>query len=236
MIQYDHVRLDVPVWDADGRRATRTLLHDISIELPERRVAFIGANGSGKSTLLRLVNGLAEPTSGRVLVDGLDPAHDGRAVRRRVGFIFSDPASQLVAATPVDDLALGLRHTHRGRAQRRAASLDLLRARGLEQVADQSIHDLSGGERQQVALAGVLATDPAIVVADEPTTMLDLRNRRLVEEELLGLTQQLVFASHDLDFVQRADRALVVDVGRIVFDGEPADAVRHYRDLMEATP
>lgn len=232
MIQFDHVGLDVPVWGADGRRATRTLLHDITVDLGERRVALVGANGSGKSTLLRLVNGLAQATSGRVLVDGLDPVTAGKQVRQRVGFVFTDASHQLVAATPADDIALGLRHDHRSRSERREAALALLRERGLERVADQSIHELSGGERQQVALAGVLAVHPDIVVADEPTTLLDLRARHRIESELLGLDQQLVFASHDLDFVARADRALVVDAGRIAFDGEPRAAIAFYEELM----
>lgn len=232
MISFEGVGLTVPVWDADGRRSARTLLSDVDLRLAEQRIAVIGANGSGKSTLLRLVNGLASPSSGRVVVDGVDVDADPRRARSLVGFVFTDALSQLVAPTPIDDIALSLRRRHRDRKARRAAALEVLSSRGLDHLADQSIHDLSGGERQQVALAGVLAVEPVIVVADEPTTLLDLRARNRVQAELLGLRQQLLYATHDLEFAARADRALVVDGGRIVFDGVPAEAIERYRALM----
>ncbi|WP_432559652.1 energy-coupling factor ABC transporter ATP-binding protein [Granulicoccus sp. GXG6511] len=225
------VRVDVPV--LSGRDVIdKTLLADLDLELAERRIAVIGANGSGKSTLLRLLNGLIEPTSGTVTVDGLDTVRDGKQVRGRVGFIFTDPLSQLVMSTPIEDIELSLRRRVRGRREREAAAYSLLETRGLAHLARQSIYDLSGGERQLVALTAVLAVEPAILVADEPTTLLDLRNREQLRRVFAELDQQLVVSSHDLDFVADFDRALVVDAGRIVFDGAPAAAVAHYRGLM----
>lgn len=232
MIVFDHVGLRVGVWGTDGAREERDLLRGIDVSLPERRVVFIGANGSGKSTLLRTINGLAQVTSGRVLVNDVDVSVDARRARSMVGFVFTDPLSQLVAPTPVDDLALSLRRQHRDRRSRREAALAVLRERHLEKLADQSIYDLSGGERQQVALAGVLATNPQIVVADEPTTLLDLRARNRVQAELLSLDQQLVYATHELDFAAQADRALVIDQGRVAFDGDPSHAIDTYRRMM----
>ena len=91
---------------------------------------------------------------------------------------------------------------------------------------------MSGGQRQLLALAGVLATDPSIVVADEPTTLLDLANTRLIADLLFGLEQQLLLVTHDLDLAERCDRALVVDDARVVFDGDPEQAVAHYRSLV----
>lgn len=232
MIVFDRVGLRVGVWASDGSRQERELLGGISVTLAERRVVLIGANGSGKSTLLRTINGLAQVSSGRVLVNGVDVATDARRARAMVGFVFTDPLSQLVAPTPVDDLALSLRREHRDRRARREAALAVLRERHLDHLADQSIYDLSGGERQQVALAGVLATRPQVVVADEPTTLLDLRARNRVQAELLGLDQQLVYATHELDFAAQADRALVIDGGRVAFDGEPSRAIDTYRRMM----
>lgn len=224
-----HVRVDVPS-TAGGRAAwtTKTLLDGISCTLPERRVALIGANGSGKSTLLRLLNGLIVATEGRVDVDDLDPASDGKAVRRHVGFVFTDPLSQLVMPTPLEDVELSLRRTQPDRAARRAHALRLLRQRGLEHVAEQSIYDLSGGERQLVALTAVLAVDPGVLVADEPTTLLDLRNRLRLHATLAELPQQVVVSTHDLDLARRADRVLVIDSGRVVADGAPAETVAFY--------
>jgi len=233
MIQLQGVSVRVPVPGAPGQGwGTRTLLEDITLDLPDRRVAFVGANGSGKSTLLRLLNGLVVASSGRVLVDGLDPASDGKGVRRRVGFVFTDPLSQLVMPTPLEDVELSLRRTIRDRSQRRDAARALLAARGLDHVAEQSIYDLSGGERQLAALTAVLAVDPAILVADEPTTLLDLRNRLVLRRVLTELDQQVVLATHDLDLAADADRVLVVDGGRIVADGAAGEAIAHYEAMM----
>ncbi|GAB3622751.1 ABC transporter ATP-binding protein [Mariniluteicoccus endophyticus] len=231
MIELRGVGVDVEDFTF-GTPTRKTLLDGVDVTLAERRIAVIGANGSGKSTLLRLFNGLVRPTRGRVVVDGHDTLDDVRAVRRRVGFVFTDPLSQLVMPTPLEDVELSLRKRVRGRREREAAAYALLEARGLGPVARQSIYDLSGGERQQVALTAVLAVQPAVVVADEPTTLLDLRNRERLRHTLAGLDQQVVFSTHDLDFAADADRALVVDGGRLVFDGPAADAIAHYRELM----
>ena len=217
---------------ASGPARTRVLLQPTSLELTEPRIAVIGANGSGKSTLLRLLNGLTLPTEGRVLVHGLDTGRSGREVRREVGFVFTDPMAQLVLATPADDVELSLRPFVRGRAERRTEALRLLAERGLAAVAEQSVYDLSGGERQLVALTSVLAARPGIVVADEPTTLLDLRNRDLVRAAIAGLDQQVVLATHDLELAAEADRVLVVEAGRIVADGSPDEAIAAYLRLV----
>lgn len=229
MIRLAGVGVSVPVPGSPPK----VLLSDIECELTERRVALVGANGSGKSTLLRLLNGLSVATSGMVTVNGMDVARNGRRVREQVGFIFTDPLAQLVMATPADDVELSLRRIVRDRAARRARARELLAARELAHLADQSIYDLSGGERQLVALTSVLAVDPQIIVADEPTTLLDLRNRNRMIAELSALGQQLVYATHDLDFAAQADRVLVIDTGRVTFDGEPAAAIAHYRNAIE---
>ncbi|MCH1867341.1 energy-coupling factor ABC transporter ATP-binding protein [Nocardioides sp. CFH 31398] len=205
------------------------VLQRTSLDLTERRVALIGPNGSGKSTLARLVNGLVEATSGHVLVDGLDVVRSGREVRRRVGFVFTDPAAQLVMPTAVEDVALSLRRTHRDAAARRRAAQDVLAAYGLAGLGDRSVHTLSGGQRQLLALAGVLATDPTVLVADEPTTLLDLANARRIGDLLLSLDQQLLLVTHDLELAARCDRALLVDGGRVVADGAADEVVAHYR-------
>lgn len=205
------------------------VLHETSLELTEPRVALIGPNGSGKSTLARLVNGLVEPTTGRVRVDGLDVVEDGKEVRRRVGFVFTDPAAQLVMPTAAEDVALSLRRTH-PKAERRAAAEQVLADFGLAGLGDRSVHGLSGGQRQLLALAGVLAVEPEVIVADEPTTLLDLGNARRIGDLLLGLPQQLVLVTHDLELAARCDRALLIRDGRVEKDGAAADVVEHYRE------
>jgi biotin transport system ATP-binding protein len=215
-----------------GQTRSKTLLHPTTLELAEKRIAIIGANGSGKSTLLRLLNGLVLPSTGSVDVAGLDTRSQGRRVRQLVGFVFTDPLSQLVLATAVDDVELSLRGRIRDRRERHAEALRLLSERGLADVADQSVYDLSGGERQLVAFTSVLASGPTIIVADEPTTLLDLRNRDRVRQLLGGLEQQVVVATHDLELAAEADRVLVVDAGRVVVDDNPSAAVAAYLSLV----
>lgn len=226
MIELSAVSVVVPTYPG-----TRTLLDGIDLALVEPRIAIVGLNGSGKSTLLRLFNGLVEPTSGHVRVEGLDTVTQAREVRRMVGFVFTDALAQLLMPTAVEDVELSLRRTV-PRSQRRARALELLAQRGLERVAHSSVHDLSGGERQLVALTSVLAVEPAIVVADEPTTLLDLRNREHVRRALAALPQQVIIATHDLDIAAGMDRVIVIDEGRVVADGDPKTAVPAYRDLV----
>ena len=116
-IRLEQVTVSVPTHDGERR-----ILHETSLELTEHRVALVGPNGSGKSTLARLLNGLVRATTGRVVVEGLDVAHEGREVRRRVGFVFTDPTAQLVMPTTREDVALSLRRSHRDKTERLAAA------------------------------------------------------------------------------------------------------------------
>ncbi|CAM4193099.1 energy-coupling factor ABC transporter ATP-binding protein [Janibacter anophelis] len=205
------------------------VLDETSLELTEPRVALIGPNGAGKSTLARLVNGLVPASTGSVRVDGVDVARDGREVRRRVGFTFTDPRAQLVMPTVGEDVGLSLRRTHRDRDRRREAVRKVLTDHGLDGLEDRSVHALSGGQAQLLALAGVLAGNPDVLVADEPTTLLDLGNARLVADRLMDLPQQLLLVTHDLELAARCDRALLVVGGRVVADGPAGDVVDQYR-------
>jgi biotin transport system ATP-binding protein len=228
-VHFDAASVRVPL----PGHGEREILSPTTLTLTEQRVAVIGANGSGKSTLARLVNGLVRPSSGRVVVEGRDVVREGAAVRRMVGFCFTDPAAQLVMPTCVEDIELSLRRTVKDGAARRERALEVLAANGLEDHAHDSVHSLSGGQRQLLALAGVLALEPAVVVADEPTTLLDRANTRRVADRLLGLHQQLLLVTHDLDLAARCDRVLVVDAARVVADGPPADSIARYTDLVD---
>ncbi|MBG6218318.1 biotin transport system ATP-binding protein [Arthrobacter sp. CAN_A6] len=236
MIDFDRVAVRVDA-DAGAMRGTdgqRTLLQDLTLSLPERRIAIIGANGSGKSTLLKLINGLVLPSSGSVTSAGLDTRQRGRDVRRRVGFIFTDPLSQLVMPTGREDVELSLRSRIKRPEERRSAAQAVLERFGIADLADRSIYDLSGGERQLLAIAVVAAVEPLILVADEPTTLLDLRNEHRIRDTLRDVAAQLIFTTHNLSFALDSDRCLVIDSGRIAFDGPPVDAVAFYRSLCAA--
>lgn len=236
MIELQAAGVSVPSGDEDA-----VILHPTTLTLAEQRISIIGGNGSGKSTLARLCNGLIEPTTGSVLVsadsttdrttDRIDTIRQGAAARRLVGFVFSDPSAQLIMPTVVEDVALSLRREHRKKAARLAAAQEVLERFGIGHLADRSVHTLSGGQRQLLAFASVLACEPAILVADEPTTLLDLRNARMIDELMFSLSQQVLVITHDLELAARADRTLVLDDARVVFDGPPAEAIAFYRGL-----
>lgn len=230
MIRFNLAGVSIP--SEDPSMPERTVLSPCTVELSEPRIAVIGANGSGKSTLLRLINGLVSPSTGSVDVQGFNTVGQAKAVRQRVGFLFTDPLSQLVMPIVIEDVELSLKASHKNRAQRTEAAQRALATLGLEHLAHRSIYDLSGGERQLVALCSVLAAGQSILVADEPTTLLDLANNQLLQSTFDALTQQVIYATHDLDFAASADRALLVSNGQIIFDGPAPEAVSTYRRLV----
>ncbi|WP_369811075.1 energy-coupling factor ABC transporter ATP-binding protein [Quadrisphaera sp. DSM 44207] len=204
----------------------------VSADLPERRIGLIGANGSGKSTLARTLNGLVVPTEGAVEVDGLDTREQGAAVRRRVGFVFSDPDAQIVMPTVAEDVAFSLRRARLPRAEADRRVAQVLERFGLAGLEDSPAHLLSGGQKQLLALAAVLVLEPSVLVLDEPTTLLDLRNARRITRLVADLPQQVVLVTHHLDLLDDVERVLVLEEGRVVADAPPAAAVAAYRALM----
>jgi biotin transport system ATP-binding protein len=214
------------------RFGDRVVLAGIELTLTEHRIGIVGANGSGKSTLARMINGLVAPTSGAVTLDGLDTTAKGREVRRRVGFVFTDPDNQIVMPTVAEDVAFSLRKSKLSKPEVAERVRATLRRFGLAGHADHPTHLLSGGQKQLLALAAVLITEPDVVVADEPTTLLDLRNARMVNDLLAGLDQQVVLVTHHLHLLGDFDRVVVLDAGRIVADGRPAEALAAYTGLL----
>lgn len=213
----------------------RELLTVPSLTLEERRISVIGPNGGGKSTLLQLINGLVEPTEGYVTVHGLDTIEHGREVRRRVGFVFSNPAAQLVMPTPQEDVELSLQRTVKESEERRRRATACLEKLGIAELADRSSHELSGGQQQLVALATVLVLEPEVLVLDEPTTLLDLVNAqrftRIVQRLAAEQSIQVITATHDLELAADADRCLLVDDGAVRADGETGIVIARYREL-----
>lgn len=210
----------------------RTVLTDINLDLSEQRIGIIGANGGGKSSLIRLINGLGAPSEGIVEVDGLDVSKHGAKVRRKVGFVFSDAENQIVMPTVAEDVEFSLRRMKLSKDDRAQRVTNMLERFGLASHRDDSPHTLSGGQKQLLALAAVLIMEPDIIIADEPTTLLDLRNRMAIKAEFAKLSQQLIVVTHDLDFVSDFDRVLCLHDGGIVADGTPNDVIATYRELM----
>ncbi|WP_327108716.1 energy-coupling factor ABC transporter ATP-binding protein [Nonomuraea glycinis] len=218
--------------DVRVRLGQREVLRGVSAALGERRIGVIGANGSGKSTLARLFNGLALPTSGRVTVLGEDTRRQAARIRRRVGFLFTDPDAQIVMPTVAEDVAFSLRRKKLPGEEVRHRVETMLARYGLAGHADHPAHQLSGGQKQLLALCSVLVLEPEILVMDEPTTLLDLRHSRQVAEALRTLPMQVIVVTHDLPLLEGFDRVLVLDEGQVVADGTPESAIGHYRKLM----
>jgi biotin transport system ATP-binding protein len=208
------------------------VLTDLTVTLNEHRIGVIGANGSGKSTFARLLNGLVLPDSGQVLIDGHDTRRHGSAVRRLVGFCFTDPDAQIVMPTVREDVMFGLRRRGLPAAEIAARADRALAEFGLHGYAYHPAHLLSGGQKQLLALASVLVTEPKLLVMDEPTTLLDLRNAAAVGEIVAGLPHQVILLTHHLDLLTGFDRVLVLDEGRLVCDDVPERASAFYRRLM----
>jgi len=210
----------------------RPVLQGLELTLSERRIGVVGGNGSGKSTFARLLNGLLVPERGRVLVDGLDTRTDARAVRRQVGFVFQNPDHQIVLPTVEEDLAFGLKNLKLPPAEVSERVTTALRRYDLEPLRHHPAHLLSGGQKQLLALSGVLVMAPRYIVFDEPTTLLDLRNRRRFAQAIHDLPQTAIVVSHDLELLRDFERVLVFDEGRVVLDDVPATALDTYERSM----
>jgi biotin transport system ATP-binding protein len=222
MIEFDHV---------SHRYDNRLVLNDINLSLAEQRIGIVGANGSGKSTLARLCHGLITPTSGRVLVNGVEPGT--RQSVGQVGFVFQDPDLQILMPTVAEDLAFGLRRFKLPASEVTARVDHWLEAYDLTEHRDHPAHLLSGGQKQLLAIAAILITEPDIVIFDEPTTLLDLRNKIRVSQAISELDQQVIIVSHDLEIMSTMDRVLVIDHGGVVADNQPQPALEFYRRLSQ---
>ena len=217
---------------------------DISLAIERGScAAIIGVTGSGKTTLVQHFNGLLRPTRGTVLVDGVNVGVSGvdlRALRQRVGMLFQFPESQLFERTVYADVAFGPRRMHLGKHEIRArvqAALDIV---GLphKEYASRSPFDLSGGQRRRIALAGVLAMSPRILILDEPTAGLDADSRDEFYRYLKRVQERqqvtIILVSHDMSEVATlADTLFVLSEGQLVMQGSPRDIFSHGDQLRQ---
>jgi len=220
MLAFDHVTYHYP-------ERPLPALDSVSFSVAlGRRVVLLGANGSGKSTLARLANGLLLADKGEVLVDGLSTAHREtiRDLRTRVGVVVQDPDSQIVSTTVLDEVAFGPENLGLGRADIANRVEGALKLTGLEGFEQRDPNTLSGGEKQRLALAGVLAMNPHYLVLDEPTSMLDAAGRvevLAVLRRLHSLGHGILHITHDIEDAVEANEVLVLAEGRLEFAGTP---------------
>jgi cobalt/nickel transport system ATP-binding protein len=215
-------------------------LNNVNITINKgERIAILGPNGAGKSTLFQLFNGLLQPTTGTVTVDGLQVRKEHLPeIRRNVGMVFQDPDDQLFNSTVRQEIAYGLmnmRVSGKALEDSIAWALDVV---GMAGYGSKSPHNLSGGEKKRVALASVLAMKPKVLVLDEPTAALDprgvsklIRLLDIINREL-GIT--LIFATHDVDIVPLlADRVYLLSEGKVILGGTTDEVFSHKKVLRE---
>ncbi|MBK0035270.1 ABC transporter ATP-binding protein [Erwinia sp. S43] len=210
----------------------RKVLKNINLQLTEKRIGIVGSNGCGKSTFVRLLNGLLLPSQGDVLIDGLNTRQQGKAVRRKVGFVFQNPDNQIVFPVVEEDLAFGMKNLGLDKATIRERTDAALARYDMQDLRQHPAHLLSGGQKQLLAISGVLVMEPEYIVFDEPTTLLDLRNKRRIAAAIAELDQTAIVVSHDLEFLQDFDRVLVFERGEVAVDDVPAVALKEYVRMM----
>jgi len=214
-----------------GTPFEKTALKNISLRIEDGEfIGIIGRTGSGKSTLIQHFNGLLKPTSGKVVINGLDTSGKNlKELRRHVGIVFQYPEHQLFEETVYKDIAFGLRKQNVPEDEIRRIVMEVIAVVGLdESILEKSPFELSGGQKRRVAIAGVLATKPGILVLDEPTAGLDPRGRDEIFGFISGIHKSMgitvILVSHNMEDIARlVDRVIVINKGKIEMDGPVAE-------------
>ncbi len=227
---------------SEGSALQTVALNDVSFSVSEGEfIGIVGHTGSGKSTLVQHLNGLLKPTSGRVLIDGQDlngENVDRRALRQRIGLVFQYPEYQLFEETVVKDIAFGPKNQGLSPEEideRVRYAMDVVHLK-YDEIGPKSPFELSGGQMRRVAIAGVIAMKPDVLILDEPTAGLDPkgRDRILTMLELLHTRQNttIIMVSHSMDDMARlASRLLVMAEGALVRDGSPREVFSHVEEM-----
>ncbi|HAI52022.1 MAG: energy-coupling factor transporter ATPase [Limnochordia bacterium] len=227
----------------DTPMETEALL-DVTLEIADGEfVGIIGPTGSGKSTLIQHFNGLLLPSSGKVWVDGVDLTHKDtqlRQIRQKVGMVFQYPEHQLFGETVLEDVGFGPRNMGLAEEEVVERVRRALAYVGLDfaELKDQSPFELSGGQKRRVAIAGVLAMEPSVLILDEPTAGLDPKGREEILDEICTLHRErgitVILVTHSMEDVARlVDRLIVMDRGRVALDGTPVEVFRQAETLKE---
>ncbi len=226
-----------------GTTMESVALEDVNIKINDGEfIGLIGHTGSGKSTLVQQLNGLLKPTEGGVYVDGADISDDDynkKKLRSEVGLVFQYPEHQLFEETVFKDVCFGPSNMGLSKKEVELRAYEALKLVGLEdEYFYQSPFDLSGGQKRRVAIAGVLAMKPKVLILDEPTAGLDPKGRDELLNKLLDIRKEsgatIILVSHSMDDVAMfADRLIVMDRGRVAFDDTPKEVFKHHSELKE---
>lgn len=218
-------------------------LTDVNLEIPDGQfIGLIGHTGSGKSTLVQHLNGLLKPTSGKIYYNGADINGDGynkKELRSKVGLVFQYPEHQLFEIDVFTDVCFGPKNLGLDKKETELRAYAALKQVGLgDEYFYQSPFDLSGGQKRRVAIAGVLAMKPEVLILDEPTAGLDPKGRDEILDQIAKLRKEtgmtVILVSHSMEDVAKyVDRIIVMNKSRVMFDDEPRKVFSHYRELEE---
>ena len=228
----------------DSAEDSTPALRQFSLEINEGEfVAVLGHNGSGKSTLAKLLSMILIPSSGKIVIDGMDITSeeltdgDVMAIRKKVGMVFQNPDNQLVATIVEDDVAFGLENLGVPSAEIRKRVDKALSDLGMLDYAKHEPHRLSGGQKQRVAIAGVMAMQPKCIIFDESTAMLDPLGRKEVMNAIIKLNREknitVVMITHYMDEAAMADRIVVLNDGQKLLDGTPSEVFEQEKALID---
>lgn len=212
----------------------KRIFSDISFSLePGTITLLLGKNGAGKSRLLRTIKGLQKQTSGRIMVSGKDMSRKKSDRLRSVALVFQDADLQIVGETVYRDCAFGPENLGLSRDEIEARCTAVLALMGLQEKRDQRASTLSGGEKRRLAIAGVLAMHPDLIMLDEPFANLDYPSTLTVMQAILNLRDRgntILLVTHEAEkFLSHADRCLIMDAGRLVYDGDARDSIESIR-------
>ncbi len=220
----------IRLFDVKFAYGDRIVFDRINLEIRDGEwVALVGANGSGKSTLVKLLNGILIPASGDVLIDNLNTRDEEALweIRKRVGVVFQNPDTQIVASVVEEDIAFGPENLGVPPDEIRKRVDEALKMLRLTRFRFSPTYALSGGQKQKLAIAGILAMRPKYLVLDEPTSMLDPPSRDEINSILVNLYKEknltIVYSTHNPDEVLLANRVILLKDGKIAFDGDPVD-------------
>ena len=237
LLQLENVRFHYP---AEEDTVPEEVVKGVSLTVNRGElVAVLGHNGSGKSTLAKMCNGILLPTEGRVLVDGMDTAHEERLqeIRRRVGMVFQNPDNQIVATIVEEDVAFALENMGVPQPEMRQRVDEALKAVHMYDYRNHAPHQLSGGQKQRVAIAGIIAMRPECIVMDEPTAMLDPHGRGQVMRTIRKLNREfgitVLLITHEMDEAAQCDRVVVVEHGTIRMDDTPRNVFARVAEMKE---
>ena len=199
------------------------ILKDINLEIKKGSyTAIIGANGPGKTTLAKHLNALLLPVKGSVTVGGIDSKKNQEGIRKKVGFVFQNPEDQLVYSVVEEDIAFGLENLETGARRMRKIVAGVMKELGIENLAKKNVNMLSLGQKQLVALAGILAMKPEYIVFDEPTTMLDSKNKKNTLEIIKKLNKEskigIILVTNVIEDIKDSERVVILDKGKIAFN------------------